>query len=1062
MNNVCISRRCFIFAADEDVRLMKQNPFELLFSNRLMGILFLLFPAAMALGTFIETWYSTDTAKIWIYNARWFEVLMGLLMLNFLGNIFKYRLLRKEKWATLSLHLSFILILLGALITRYVGYEGVMPIREGETTASFLSEKTYLTVWVDGDIDGVPQRKKLQDDVLLSEHTDNGFRWDNDFNGQDFSIAYVDYTEEVAEGLVLDPDGERYLTIVEAGDGTRHEHYLKEGEVANIHNILFTLNNPISGAINIRSEGGLHYITSPFAGGFMRMADQFQGSLTAYTEQDLQLRSLYSLPNFQFVIPDPPLRSRIDLIPNENGGQETGQDALKLNIQTAGVAQLITLLGGKGNNFDPKKIRLGGLDFYLQYGSLPLELPFSIRLNDFIAEKYPGTENSYASFKSKITVEDSNPFDYEIFMNHVLDHRGYRFFQASFSPDEKGTVLSVNHDYWGTLVTYVGYILLYLSMIGIFFIGDTRFKQLSKTLIKMSSKKAVVIALLFSMGSLQAQTHLHETSLNSFNFDSLIQADAFAESHAQKFGSLVIQDAGGRMKPANTFSSELLRKVSKNDTYKGMNSDQVFLSILNNPAVWYNVPIIYLKRGNDSLRKITGVAQSSKYAPLVSFFDAQGNYKIASQLEQAYRVAVPNQFQKDFIELDRRVNLLYSALEGKILRVFPIPGDANNKWVSYPELNEAPFQGNDSLYVQNVLPLYFQSLRLAKQSGNYKQSDELLESLKGFQKRFGSEVLPSEDKIKTEILYNKYDIFKKLFSWYLYVGTLFFVFLIIQIFYNKRFIRVLNTFFTGGIVFLFGLHTAGLIARWFISGHAPWSDAYESMIYVAWATMLFGLLFGRKSKLTIAATSFVTAIILMIAHWNWMDPAIANLQPVLDSYWLMIHVAVIVGSYGPFALSMIIGIVSLVLMRLTTAKNQDKLKRNVKELTIVNELSLTVGLIMLTIGNFLGGMWANESWGRYWGWDPKETWALISIMVYAFVLHMRLIPGMRGRWLFNLMSVVAFASILMTYFGVNFYLSGLHSYASGDKVITPDFVYYSIGFISLLGLISYFPAKKYY
>ena len=323
-------------------------------------------------------------------------------------------------------------------------------------------------------------------------------------------------------------------------------------------------------------------------------------------------------------------------------------------------------------------------------------------------------------------------------------------------------------------------------------------------------------------------------------------------------------------------------------------------------------------------------------------------------------------------------------------------------------------------------------------------------------------MLPSEDKIKTEILYNKYDIFKKLFSWYLYVGTLFFVFLIIQIFYNKRFIRVLNTFFTGGIVFLFGLHTAGLIARWFISGHAPWSDAYESMIYVAWATMLFGLLFGRKSKLTIAATSFVTAMILMIAHWNWMDPAIANLQPVLDSYWLMIHVAVIVGSYGPFALSMIIGIVSLVLMRLTTAKNQEKLKRNVKELTIVNELSLTVGLIMLTIGNFLGGMWANESWGRYWGWDPKETWALISIMVYAFVLHMRLIPGMRGRWLFNLMSVVAFASILMTYFGVNFYLSGLHSYASGDKVITPDFVYYSIGFISLLGLISYFPAKKYY
>ena len=245
-------------------------------------------------------------------------------------------------------------------------------------------------------------------------------------------------------------------------------------------------------------------------------------------------------------------------------------------------------------------------------------------------------------------------------------------------------------------------------------------------------------------------------------------------------------------------------------------------------------------------------------------------------------------------------------------------------------------------------------------------------------------------------------------------------------------------------------------------GSRTWSDAYESMIYVAWATVLFGILFGRKSNLTLAATTFVASMILMIAHWNWMDPAIANLQPVLDSYWLMIHVAVIVGSYGPFALSMIIGIIALFLMLATNTNNKVKMDLNIQELTIINELSLTVGLIMLTIGNFLGGMWANESWGRYWGWDPKETWALISIMIYAFVIHMRLIPGLRGRWLFNLASVVAFASIMMTFFGVNFYLSGLHSYASGDKIITPDFVYYSVAFVAVLGLISYFPYKKYY
>mgnify|MGYP000379508923 FL=1 len=203
-------------------------------------------------------------------------------------------------------------------------------------------------------------------------------------------------------------------------------------------------------------------------------------------------------------------------------------------------------------------------------------------------------------------------------------------------------------------------------------------------------------------------------------------------------------------------------------------------------------------------------------------------------------------------------------------------------------------------------------------------------------------------------------------------------------------------------------------------------------------------------------------MILMIAHWSWMDPEIANLVPVLDSYWLMIHVSVIVGSYGPLTLGMILGIVSLFLILITNEKNKKKIDLNLKELTIINELTITVGLIMLTIGNFLGGQWANESWGRYWGWDPKETWALISIMIYAFILHMRLIPGLRSKWIFNLMSIIAYASILMTYFGVNFYLSGLHSYASGDKVITPDFVYYSSVFVFILGFTSYFKYKKYF
>ena len=195
---------------------------------------------------------------------------------------------------------------------------------------------------------------------------------------------------------------------------------------------------------------------------------------------------------------------------------------------------------------------------------------------------------------------------------------------------------------------------------------------------------------------------------------------------------------------------------------------------------------------------------------------------------------------------------------------------------------------------------------------------------------------------------------------------------------------------------------------------------------------------------------------------NWMDPSIANLVPVLDSYWVMIHVSIIVASYGPFTLSMILGLIALILFILTTKKNKKKIDLQIKEITIINEMSMTVGLVMLVIGNFLGGMWANESWGRYWGWDPKETWALISIMIYAFILHMRLIPGLRGRYLFYVLAFFGFASVLMTYLGVNHLLSGLHSYAAGESADIPYQIWTWLAIGIFIAALAYFKNKKYY
>ena len=1044
-----------------------------LFSTRLMAILFLVFAAALGIGTFVESIYSTSTARIYIYNATWFEAIMLFFVINFIGNMYKYRLLQWKKWPVLLLHLSWTLIILGAFVTRYISFEGMMPIREGATENQFFSDKTFLTAFVDGSIDGETRRKVMEDDILVTpEGRRSSLPWKSDFNGQPFTIEYVDFIRGAKRGLIPDESGLQYLQIVESGEGERHEHYLEHGTVASIHNVLFSLNNETEGAINIlydQEEG--YRIKTPFAGEYMVMATQDQGEVTTDSVQPLQLRSLYTMAGMQFVIPEPMVRGSYGVVkvPEEEIDQST-LDALVVSISANGETEQVQLLGGAGTSNFSEKIPVGGLEFSLAYGSKVYELPFAIELNDFIAEKYPGTEMGYASFMSKITVHDERPFDYDIYMNHVLDHRGYRFFQSSFHPDEKGTVLSVNHDFWGTWITYIGYALLYIGLIGIMFFGQTRFKDLGKMLKKVKAKKAAltVLILLLTTGFARAQDdgHGHTMAPTAAQVDSVIQATKVAKAHAEKFGALIVQDEGGRMKPINTFASELLRKLSGKDRYKDLSANQVFMSMMLNPGAWYSAEFIALgKKENDSLRHLIGVPEGTKYVKAIDFFDEKGAYKLRPFLEKATSTTNPSNFEKDIKKVGERLSLLNMALGGQIVKIFPLLNDSNNKWISAVEYRGGQYEVQDSLYanfIRNAMPYYLGTLQASIASGDYSEPDKLLEAFKQNQINHGLEVMPSDNKVKTEIIYNKLDIFNRLYKNYALIGGLLFLILILKIFKERKILDIMAYALKGTIILFFIWHTAGLILRWYISGHAPWSDAYESILYVSWATLAMGLVYGRKSELTLAAAAFVTSLLLWIAHQSWVDPAISTLQPVLDSYWLMIHVAVIVGSYGPLTVGMILGVVNLLLMLMTTERNKKRMDLTIKELTIINELCLTVGLVMLTIGNFLGGQWANESWGRYWGWDPKETWALVSIMVYAFVLHMRLVPGLRGRWTFNFISIVAFASIMMTYFGVNFYLAGLHSYASGEQVITPSFIWYTVLAVFALGGVSYWRYKVHY
>ena len=1026
-----------------------------------MAVLFFLFATSMGIATFIENDFGTQTSKALVYNTWWFEAIMVFFVINFFGNIFRYRLYKKEKWPVLLFHVSFLFILIGAGITRYIGFEGLMLIKEGEVTNKFISETTYLNVIVD---DSNQQKNPIHEPILLSAWGTNNWSYSSTFKEQKIDFKLVDYIPWAEKKLVEDENGEEYLFFVESSEGTRHEHYIKKGTTQNIHNVLVGFDSGSNSTINFTTVDGALKINSKEEGTWLRMADQAKGKVTKDSFANFNYLSLHNISGLQFVIPRPAEKGNLKMVSGPKDDKKF--DVIVLDITTNNKTERVELLGGKYNTQNSEQVTVDNLNFRMLYGSKTIETPFHVKLKDFQLEKYPGSESaaSYASEVTVITKEET--FDYRIFMNHILDFKGYKLFQSSYdiSGEVEETHLSVNHDFWGTLITYIGYSMLYFGLICILFAKNTRFDYLKNTLKKIRKKKATLalIGLLFLSVTVSSQQHQQQHAISEKQIDSILKANIVDTKHADLFNSLVIQDAGGRMKPAHTFASELVRKVTHTEVFKGMNPSQVFLSIKENPRFWEVVPMIYLEKGNSQIREILGVSKEATHASLKDFLTIDGAYKIRDRVAESQKKNVKNKFEKDLINIDRRVGLVYGALYGDIFKIFPIPNDPNNKWVSQPETLHAGFKGTDSVFVRQVIPVYLQMLQKAKESKDYTQADKVLTGIKNFQKKFGAKVIPSDDQINLEIAYNKFSIFSKLALYYGIAGGLLIFIVIAQIFSDKKIFNYLVKGLVAIIIGLFIFHTLGLGARWYISGNAPWSNAYESIIYVAWATMLFGLAFGRKSSLTIAATTFLTAVILAFAHQNWLDPEIANLQPVLNSWWLLVHVSIIVASYGPFSLGMILGIFSLFLMAFTNEKNKKKLDLAIKELTVINEMSITIGLIMLTIGNFLGGMWANESWGRYWGWDPKETWALISIMLYAFILHMRLIPGLRSRFTFNLWSIITYSSIMMTYFGVNFYLSGLHSYASGDKVITPTSVYYSLGFIAILGTFAWLKHKKYY
>lgn len=1092
-----------------------------------MAVLLLVYAFAMAYATFLENDYGTPTAKALIYEAKWFELIMFLLILNFIGNIGRYRLWKREKWPVLVFHLAFILIFIGGAITRYISFEGTMHIREGETSNEIVTDKNFFKIQIEekGDV------LNYKDVPYLMSPLHKDLQATYDFHGKEVKIVAKEYVQRKKDSLLADPNGAEYLHLVSTGNTGRQNIYIKPGETKSINGTLVTFNRGIEGAVEFKKEGGQLFIKTPVDATYMTMATQATGNTAKDQYQPLMLRSLYSINELKLVVPEGLKKGKLMAIEGDRKKDQAVPDMLTIEIQGPKTKQLVDLSVEKGNPNAYKQVTMDGLNIMVGFGPKIYNTPFALKLDDFVMETYPGS-TSPSAYESHIKIIDGGkqtPF--KIYMNHVLNHGGYRFFQSSFDPDRMGTVLSVNHDYWGTLISYIGYTFLFGGMFFMFFWKGTHFWKLNKMLKDINKKRAAGILLLFLSLGLNAQKiethgttdgsreHVHvegenhnhavapesaqtqkQSQQNSLaaplakmkviSPDEIIARNKISKEHADKFGYLLVQNFEGRIVPINTEALDVLRKLYKRDEFKGtdgksLTANQWFLSINTDTPSWTMVPMIKVgTKGGDELMKKTK-ADEDGYTSLMNLFPADANGNLTYILEHDYNTAFrkkPSEqtnYDKEVISVNERVQIFNEFFSGQFMRIVPVKNDANHTWHSWLDQKFEP-----DMESQQVMGPYFAEVLQAQKSGDWSKADAELVKLSDYQQKWGKAVVPAKSKVNLEVFMNEININFKLLIFYTIIGGLLLILGFVELFKpNKTLNKVIRVIIYLGLVgYIF--HFLGLVARWYISGHAPWSNGYEAIIFISWVGISAGLMFyfgfgkpsladraasnaikfisKNKSNALIPASGFMVAVIMMgFAHGgSALDPQITPLVPVLKSYWLIVHVAIITSSYGFFALSMIIAVISLVFYIISN-KETYKIHHDttLKELVIVSEMSLTIGLFALTVGNFLGGIWANESWGRYWSWDPKETWAFISIMVYAFVLHMRLVPGLRSKWAFHVATMFAFCSMVMTYFGVNYYLSGLHSYAAGDPVPVPAWVYIGLGTMTLLSAVSYFKFK---
>ena len=638
------------------------------------------------------------------------------------------------------------------------------------------------------------------------------------------------------------------------------------------------------------------------------------------------------------------------------------------------------------------------------------KLPFSLCLQKFEAKMHDGT-NAVADYSSKFTVIDGDDkSEGEVSMNNIYSHRSYRLYQSSYDEDGKGSVLAINADPYGIPVTYTGYALLFISLVWMLFDPKGGYRKLLKS--PLLKKGALMTALILSMGNIQT---LHAESATGN-----LQNAVLPKETAEKFGELHIL-YNDRICPVQTFALDFCKKIYGARSYQGLTAEQVLSGWVFYGNTWANEPFIKIKSG-----EMKTAMNLPDYASLNTFFNREmGGYTIGQYVQEYYN-GQQDKFHQQAADIDGKIQIIMELREGISLKVLPYTFTKNVKatknhpfikagtttWFSPVDKLPQAVEHQHALYIRNVFSLLNGDVK----AGNTSRVNEFFVKMKKYQEVSSGNSLPTNTQYKAERINNAFPFATILFMANLTLGFIALFYTIYRM-TKKREIKALNIALPILLGVSFLALTFGLALRWIISGNIPMSNGYESMLTVAWFVMLISILMQLRIRIVMVFGFLISGFFLLVSHINQMDPAIGQMMPVLNSPLLSIHVSIIMMSYALLSLTFICGIMGICL------------RSHGEELQALSRIFLYPALTTMGFGIFIGAIWANVSWGNYWSWDSKETWALITFMIYAVVVHTQSLPVFRKPLVYHIYITLAFLSIAMTYFGVNYFLTGMHSYA---------------------------------